>query len=473
MRVLPILAVAACLLSLGCGHSSFRMGMSVGPDFESPEVETPAAFKGKGGKAGAIAKRDDWWTVFRSQDLNRLVEQARAENNDLAAALKRIEQTQAVAKAVRAGAIPQATTSPSFQRSRNSAEILNPNFPGPIQSETINLWTLPANLDWELDLFGRIRRSSEAAEAETALAEEDLNDLKLVIEAQVARIYYNIRALDEELRLVRGSVDLRQQLTDLVQKRFDLGLVSGLDVAQAETQLRISEADAFGLNQEREALENALATLCGQPASKFELPSRPIKGRPPSTPVGLPSELLLARPDIRRALRLLEAENARIGVAQAAFYPTITVTGAAGLQASDFSNLFDGGARYWAVGPSIFLPLFQGGLNRANLARAKARYEEVMENYQQAVLLGLEDVETGLSDRRNIDLRIQAQGRAVAAAQRARDLSAAQYENGAINYLALLDAERTALDLERQFARLQGLQYAASIDLIRSLGGRW
>ncbi len=452
--------VVGVLLSAGCA--------AVGPDYQPPEAAVPADYRWDANKNGSpAAKREDWWRIFGDPGLNRLIAQVRGNNHDLRAGLKRYQQARALIGVERAGGLPQVSSSPGVSRQRISGESVNG------RGGTFNTFNLPASVDWEIDLFGRIRRSVEAAGADAQASGEDLNDLRLALETEAASRYFTLRALDEEIKIVQEGVKTRKNSLKLAQDRKDLGAVSELDVAQATTLLASSQADLQGLRRQRAAQESALAVLAGVPASVFRLKANPLSGEPPSVPAGLPSELVRARPDIRRVERNLAAKNARVGVATAAFYPAISLGGNGGLQASDIGNLFNSGARFWAISPQAYIPIFQGGRNEARLAQSKARYEEVLQNYQQTVLEALAEVETALSARNFYTGQSTALARASKSADRARDIANAQYEGGTSNYLNVLDAERTALNARRQQAVIRGEDYSNTVDLVRALGGRW
>ena len=338
---------------------------------------------------------------------------------------------------------------------------------------TLNTTTVPFTLGWEIDLFGRIRHTTDAAGAEAEVARADFDALLLLLEAEAVSTYLSIRALDLEQDVVERSVEIQRSSAQLVQRRFELGAVSELDAARADSLLASSEADLIALRSARARAQYALAVLVGEAATDFQLEDAPLAGAAPEVPAGLPSELLRARPDLRRSERLLAAANARIGIATAAFYPSFSLTGNAGWQATESSDLFDSEARIWAIRPQLYLPLFQGGRNRANLDRARARYEEVLEQYQNTVLVALAEVESALATQRFLETQAEAQQRAVEAALRARDVSLAQYDVGTIDHLGVLDAERTALEAQRTEARLRGERFLNTVQLIRALGGRW
>lgn len=439
----------------------------VGPDYQSPDTELPSNYRYESRKNGReAARRDSWWKVFGDGGLNQLIADVRNNNHDLRAGVKRVEQARSVVRIAGSGALPQVGGGASASRSRTSDEV-------PGGGSTSNLFAAPLNASWELDLFGRIRRGTEAATADAQTAEENLSALQLALEAEAAANYFTLRALDTEIDIVEEGVSSRKGSLKLAEDRLDLGAVSSLDVSQAKALLATSEADLAGLKRQRTALEAALAVLAGRPASTYSIPHSPLKGSAPSIPAGLPSELLRARPDIRAAERQLAAENARVGVATAAFYPSISLTGSLGMQASDIGNLFNHGARFWGIGPEIYVPIFQGGANKARLAGAQARYEEVLEGYQQTILEALAEVETRLAASKLYGTQVAAQRRAVIAAREARDTASDQYEGGTSNYLNVLDAERTALDAERQEALLAGADFVNTVNLIRALGGRW
>ncbi|WP_221284972.1 efflux transporter outer membrane subunit [Haloferula luteola] len=461
MTAATLLAAAATMMT------SCQNGFMVGPDYQTPGTDLPSSYRFDSKKNGrSAAKRDEWWRVFNDSGLNRLITQVRASNHDLKAGLKRVEQARGAIRLAAADALPNIAASPAATRSRSSAEVPNGGSTG-------NLFSAPLGAQWEIDLFGRIRRGVEAAGADAQASQEALDALRLSIEAEAASGYYNLRAIDREIDIVQEGVKSREGSLKLTQDRNELGAVSSLDVSQARALLATSKADLAALRRQRTAQEAALAVLAGQPASAFAIPHSPLSGKAPSIPAGLPAELLRARPDIRQAERQLVAENARIGVATAAFYPSISLSGNLGFQASDIENLFNHGARFWGIGPEVYVPIFQGGRNKANLGITQARYEEVVETYQQTILEALAEVEIRLSASHLLDTQTVAQREAVEASTEARDTATEQYDGGTASYLTVLDAERTALDAQRQQALLLGAEYTNTVNLIRALGGRW
>ena len=347
-------------------------GCTVGPDYETPAGPVPSAYKNGSSKAEGSACREDWWKIFKDSQLNKLVDAAHGQNRSLRASYQRVQQAHSTIRVTRADLFPQIGTGAEFNRSRTSKELDFGGATGFNTGRTTSTYSLPVNAAWEIDLFGRVRRSTEASTADAQAQEEDFAAMRLSVEADVASTYFRIRALDREIGLVAESVGLRQDSVKLVKERFDQGVVGELDLAQAKTQLSQSKAEIAALRRQRSQYENALALLIGAPASGFSLGSNPLSGTPPRVPSGLPSELLRARPDIRMAERKMAGDGARIGVATAEFYPSVTLVGNVGVSASEVGNLFQSSAGAWVINPSVTLPIFQGFRNKANLERAEA-----------------------------------------------------------------------------------------------------
>lgn len=455
---LALAGLSACIATSG-----------VGPDYVSPTPDLPKVFSSP--TTGVEPLRADGWATFGDPEVEALVRSVRESNRQLRAGLARLRQARALIGTARANGLPQIALEPSFQRAQTSdrLEVL----PGVTAGRTVNTATLPFTLGWEIDLFGRIQRATEAASAEFEVAQADYDALLLLLEAEAVSTFLTIRALDLEQAVVEESVATQRSSAALVRRRFELGAVSDLDVARADSLLASSESDLIALQRARVSAQNALAVLVGRPASTFRIARAPLTGNAPLVPAGIPSELLLARPDLRRSERVLAAENARVGVATAAFYPSISLTGNLGQSATYSADLFDSEARFWAIRPEVYLPVFQGGRNRANLERAKARYEEALETYQDTVLVALSEVESALAAQRFFVEEVAAQQRAVEASLRARNVSLAQYEAGTIDYLDVLDAERTLLSARRTEARLRGTTFQNTVQLLRALGGPW
>jgi outer membrane protein, multidrug efflux system len=323
-------------------------------------------------------------------------------------------------------------------------------------------------------LWGRVRRQVESAKARLASAGDDVDALKLLLHSELATDYYRLRALDAEYDLLLRTAEAYRRALELTVNRRKGGVASDLDVSQAETQLRTTEASLPELRLRRANLVHALATLSGQPATGFVLAqAEPNETATPMVPLSVPSALLERRPDIASAEQHMAAANAQVGVAQAAFYPRILFNGLAGFQSISASSWFDWPSRFWAVGPSLNLPLFTGGRNKAQLALARATYSETVANYRQTVLTAFQEVEDQLAAQRFFDEQIEAQARALASAQRTVEVANNRYKAGLVTYLEVATAQSSALALERILVQLRGQKFVAAVGLIRALGGGW
>lgn len=362
---------------------------------------------------------------------------------------------------------PQVDGSSSYDRFEDSDEISTSS------RSYNNSYSAALNLGWELDLFGRVARLVEATEADAQASEAAYEDLLLITETDVAINYFRLRAIEREVQAVQRSVETRRESLDIVNKRYLNGAVSDLDVAQSETLLAQSEADLASLRRQRDAREHALAVLTGVAAPSFQLDVAALTGAPVDAPVGLPSELLMRRPDIRSAEHSLRAANARIGVAKANYYPRLTLGGSGGLSSIQASEWFKSSAGFYSIGPDISVPIFQGGRLRANLSSSEYAYAEAAEVYQQTVIEAFGEVEDALSGWRHLSVQRAALQRAANSASRAQKISDNQYRNGIVDFISSLDSERTALDAERSLAQVIGDEYENSILLIRAIGGNW
>lgn len=461
-------------------------GCAVGPDYRRPAAlgtnATPVAFAGasptnsiswKAAEPSANLPRGSWWEVFRDPELGRLEGMADTANQELAAAVARVDQARALVGVSRAGLWPDVNLAPGFSRQRTSA---NHPVPGqlPGTSHTGDIWSVPLEAGWELDLWGRVRREIEASRGRFEATVEDREAIRLAIQAEVAVNYFGFRALESELALLGRSVEAFRRSLELTQNRRRGGIASDLDVAQAESQLRATEAEIPAIQLQLTNIRNALAVLCGQPATGFQVTPAVAMPLPvPQVPVSVPSELLERRPDIAAAERRMIAANAEVGVAQAAFYPRVRLSGMAGFQSVSASTLFDWPSHVWALGPTIDLPLFTGGRNRANLAAARAAYEQTVAQYRGRVLESFREVEDQLAAGQLLEQELVAQRAALLAAQRTLEIATNRYRAGLVTYLEVALAQGTALIRERAVVRLQSQALSASAGLIRSLGGGW
>jgi hydrophobe/amphiphile efflux-1 (HAE1) family protein/NodT family efflux transporter outer membrane factor (OMF) lipoprotein len=455
-------------------HASW---LTVGPDYWPPTNSVPAAYKAaelgswKEGQPLDNVPKESWWEIFDDTNLNALENQALQANQGLKAAVARVDQARATARVARSDLLPSLNLDPSYNRQRYS-----PNAEPSFGSLTANTFSTPLDLSYEVDLWGRVRRGFESARADAQISLADYYNVLLTLQSDVAQNYFALRSLDAEIATVIDTVDLRREQVKLVRSRYDGGIGSQLEVAQAETELATTEADAASLAQRRDELENAIAILVGQNPSDFHLPARSASNwapQPPEIPAGLPDDLLEQRPDVASAERQLASANARIGVAKAAFFPVLTLTGSGGYISGDLNSLFNWDSRTWSIGPSLSLPIFAGGRNRANYQRSQAAYAEAVALYRQQVLVAFGDVEDSLADLRHLADQAAAQQRAVASARRAADLADDRYRSGIVSYIEVVDADRDALTSERANAQLAGLQLIASVQLIKAIGGGW
>ena len=466
------------LLAAVLSPFSARAGMlTIGPDYQPPTNSVPGSYKAeelgqwKEGRPLDNVPKGEWWTVFGDPNLNHLELQALQANQNLKAAVARVDQARATARVARSDLLPGLYLDPSFSRQRFSPNQ-SPSY-GPL---TANTWQAPLDLSYEIDLWGRVRRGFESARADAQGSLAAFDNVLLTLQADVAQNYFRLRALDAEIATVTGTVELREEQVRLVRSRFSGGIGNDLDIARAETELATTEAEAASLAQQRQQLENAIAILAGQNPASFHLAAdAPGNWSPPALaiPAGLPSDLLERRPDVAQAKRQLASANARIGVAKAAFFPVLTLTGSGGYLSADVDTLFNWSSRTWSIGPSLSLPIFAGGRNKANYQRSKAVFEESVANYRQQVLVAFGEVEDSLSGIRHLADQSSAQQRAVTNARRAVDLATDRYRSGIVSYIEVVDASREALQAERGNAQLAGQRLIAAVQLIKALGGGW
>ncbi len=442
---------------------------TVGPDYVKPSMETPGAFRyaPANPRTPAEPAGGEWWRLFGDPVLSRLVEAAMDGNFNLAASAQRIAQARAVARISRSGLFPSVSTTPAYAKTGVSKTLET----GP--GGTFTAWDLPLEVAYEVDLFGRVRRGAEASLADAEAAVEDDLSLRLVLQTEIAVNYFAMRALDDDIRIVSRAIEVRRETLRILKNRYALGAISRLPVAQAEAELSATEALLSALSRDRTRLENAIAVLSGKPPVELSLAVDPLETPPPRMPSVVPSALLESRPDIRRAERLMAAENARVGVATAAFYPQISIRANAGFASGRAGDLFDVKSFAWGILPNIRIPLFEGGRNVAELDRARARYAEVYALYRQAVVEAFGEVENALVSVALLEREQAANLDAVRFAEEAYHLSRTQFEGGWVNYLSVLDAERTFLDNLRLSSRLRGQRYLAAVALIKSIGGDW
>lgn len=448
---------------------------TVGPNYVRPEAPVPVAFKEVQGwklaqPGGSGKLSETWWQLFNDPDLNALEEQVVISNQNLKAAEAQVRQARAIIQEQRSAYFPTLTVGASVTRSQRGVTSSNGSQSGTVSGTA---YSLPFSFSWEADVWGRIRRSVEAASDSYQASEADLAAARLSAQAELAQDYFLIRVQDLQQKLLDETVASYQKAYDLTLNRYKGGVAAKSDLLQAETQLKTARAQAIDLGVQRAQLEHAIALLIGKPASNFALPVRPFSPVLPPIPTGLPSELLERRPDIAGAERRMAAANAQIGVAKAAYYPTVGLSASAGLQSSTLADWFSWPSHFWSVGPVLSQTLFDGGLRRGQNEQAQAAYDQTVANYRQTVLTGFQEVEDNLAALRILDAEAAAQEDAVRAASETVTVALNQYRAGIISYLNVTVAQSTELANRRSAVSILGRRLTASVLLIRALGGGW
>lgn len=469
MKRLPLVSavVAAALLS----------GCTVGPAYKRPTAEVPNTWKAEGPWQTAAPKdaipKGTWWQIYHDSELDRLEQELLQANQSLTAARDRLSQARSMARVASAAYFPTLSTDPSGERQRLSGNR-------PLSGSTVatapvtqNIFTLPFSVSYEADLFGRVRRNLEAANASLQASAADLGNVQLVLTAELAADYFNLRELDREAGVVRQSVEIEQKGMDLVNNRHEGGVANGLEVAQQAALLDSTATQLQLVLQQRAQFEHAIAVLTGKPASTFSLAEAPFNASPPAIPLGVPSEILERRPDVATSERQMAFENAQVGLATAAFYPHITLSGSGGWESRDIATLVNAPSAMWAIGGDLLQPIFNGGRNRANLAANRAAYDESVANYRESVLVAFQQVEDGLSGLALLDQAAKTQQTAVADSRRALDIANSRYVGGVTTYLDVITAQSTLLTNERLATQLLGQQMVTSVFLVKALGGGW
>jgi multidrug efflux system outer membrane protein len=474
---------------------AFAGGCTVGPRYSRPAAPAPApdAWKTQPPWEQAAPKdaipKGAWWQVFHDPALDAYEQQLLQANQSLIAARDHLEQARALARVATAAMFPQLSADPSALRERaganrplNGAGPTIVSVPGLAQPITVysadtaytqNVFTVPFSLSYEVDLFGRVRNNVAAANASLQSTAADLQNVQLVLTAELAADYFSLRELDAEFEVVQESVGYQRKGLDLVNNRHSGGIASGLEVAQ-ESALLDSTLSQLALVQESRAqYEHAIAVLVGQPASSLSVPVAPLHASPPPVPLGVPSDVLERRPDISTAERLMAYQNAQVGIARSAFYPHITLSGSGGWQSRDLAPLLNAPSLFWSLGADALQPIFEGGRNRANLAAARSAYDQSVANYRQAVLTAFQQVEDGISNLSTLSQALTTQGAAVEDARRALEIANNRYIGGVTSYLDVITAQTTLLTSQRLETQLLGQRMVSSVYLVKALGGGW
>jgi NodT family efflux transporter outer membrane factor (OMF) lipoprotein len=471
---------ASRLLSLSLSAVLIFGGCTVGPKYQRPATQAPQAYKEltpadfSKTDGWKVAQPNDgtlhgkWWEVFNDPQLNALEEQVNISNQNIKSAAASYFAARALVREARAQYYPTVSVGPQITTSRAGAAASTP-----ITNGTSTFYDLPFDATWVPDLWGRVRNTVRAQAAAAQASEADLENIRLTAHAEVAADYFQLRGQDDLKQLLDSTVIAFQESLNLTRALYDTGIDSDESVAQAETQLESTQAQATNLGIMRAQFEHAIAMLVGQPASSFSIPGEPLKLSPPAIPFGVPSQLLERRPDIAANERLMEQANAQIGVAVAAYYPTLTLSAAAGLESSSFTSWFTWPSRFFSVGPALSETIYDGGLRRATVQQFRAQYDATVANYRETVLTAFQQVEDNLAALRLLSIEIQQEDAAVSSAERALKVATDRYKLGIDPYLNVLTDQTTLLSNKQTAVSLRIQQMTASVQLVEALGGGW
>ena len=464
-RGMILLAIAALQLT----------GCTVGPKYQRPAAEVPPAYKEVGDWKPAQPNDQNlggnWWESFQDPQLNALEAQVNVSNQNLKAAEAQYTQARAVLRYYRADYFPTVTAGASATRTKTSKNRPPPS--STFNGITYNDFQIPFELSYQIDVWGRVRRTVEAYRDQAQASAADLAAVNLSMHTQLALYYFQARMLDAEEQLLNSTVTQYEQALELIQSRFTGGIASDVEVQQAETQLETTRAEAIDIGVVRAQYEHAVAVLIGKPPATFSLAPLPLTMPPPPIPVGLPSELLERRPDIASAERLMASANAQIGVAKAAYYPNISLGATGGFESSAITTLVSGPSVLWSAGPSALFTVFDVGRRRAASDQAVAAYDQAVANYRQTVLTGFQQVEDNIAALRILEHEAQVQDKAVTAAQKYLELANTRYKGGVTSYLEVTTAQTAALTDEVTAVNILGRRMVDAVTLVQALGGGW
>jgi len=442
-------------------------GCSAGPDYVRPTVATaPAQYKAAQGWVMAqpsdALERGDWWTLFNDPVLNDLAQRVNISNQTLAAAEAAYRQARALTRENRSSLFPSVDLSGSGNKSHGGGNITDRSS-----------YQVAIGASWEVDLWGRIRRSVESAAASAQASAADLAAARLSAQGELAANYLNLREKDTEIAIVRQTVEAYDRTLTIAQNRYKAGIAARTDVFQAQSQLASARSELAGLTRDRATYENAIAVLVGEPASSFSIAPAQWTSIVPQIPISVPSTILQRRPDIASAERTVAAANAQIGVEQAAFFPSLSLSGSVGQSASALGDLFSSSATLWSLGASVLETIFDAGARSARVAQARASFDQAVANYRQTVLSAFEDVENQLTATRVLEEQQALLQQASAAADQAEQSILNQYRAGQVNYTEVVTAQVTALNARRQLLQTEVARQTTAVALVQSLGGGW
>jgi NodT family efflux transporter outer membrane factor (OMF) lipoprotein len=458
-------------------------GCTVGPKYIKPAVPTTPTYKEEAPDSfkelnqwqpahpADQASRGNWWEIFGDPDLNKLEEQVAGSNQNLKVAEARFHEARAAIRFNRASQFPTISTAPSANYVKSSD--FSPSFPSKIQEASKGDFVLPFDISYELDLWGRVRRSVAAAREEAQASRADYETAKLSLQAELALDYFELRSADAQKQLLDDTVKAYTDNVQLTLERFNKGVAPKADVAQAQTQLETTSVQDTDVTVQRTQFEHAIAILIGKPPAEFSLSAAPLNKQPPRTPIGLPSELLQRRPDIAAAERRVAERNQQIGIARAAYFPTVNLDGTVGLAGTQGSNWFSWPSGFWAVGPALAETLFDAGRRRATSESARANYDAAVATYRQTSLIAFQEVEDNIAALRILENETQQQHRALDSSRESLQLFTNRYKGGVDTYLQVITAQTVELANERNDIDILRRRLEASVLLIKALGGGW
>jgi|ERR1700733_1775349 NodT family efflux transporter outer membrane factor (OMF) lipoprotein len=468
---LPVFLILAAALAL-------LAGCTVGPKYSKPPVATPPAFKESEGwkvaqpSDGAI--KGKWWEMFNDAELNSLEEKVSVDNQNVASSAAAYFAARDQVKEARSQLFPTVTVSPSIGNSRQPLQTNSTNSTITTNSSAIqSSFSLPFDATWQPDFWGKVRNTINAAAYGAQVSAADLENVRLAAQSELAVDYFQLRGQDSLTKLLDSTVIAFRESLDLTKALYETGIDSDESVAQAETQLEETEALDTNLGILRAQLEHAIALLIGQPASTFSIPVAPLTTTPPPIPLGVPSDLLERRPDVAASERSMAQANSQIGIATAAFYPTVTLSGSVGLSSTSFTSWFTWPSRFWSVGAGLSETLFDAGLRKATVDQFRHQYDETVANYRQTVLTAFQQVEDNLAALRILSVEVAQQDTAVTSAQRNLTLAIDRYRLGIDPYLNVITAQTSLLSNQQTATSLRTQQITASVQLVEALGGGW
>ena len=479
----PTRQASAAYIALLC---ALLAGCNVGPKYHPPAIKAPPAFKEPPAQFKEVdgwnvaqpqdaALRGKWWEIYNEPDLNALEEQLNIDNQNIRQAFENFMEARALVREARSQYFPTVTVGGSYTRSQassntKSASSTSTGTPSGAQTQ---LFSLPADISWEPDLWGKVRNAVHASQYQAQLSAADLENERLTEQASLAEFFFEIRGQDALQKLLNETVEADRKALQIARARYDTGVDDQISVVEAQTTLDSAQSAAINLGIARAQYEHAIATLIGKPASAFSIPVEAKTSAPPPIPIGLPSQLLERRPDIAAAERNMASANAQIRVAYAAYYPVLTLSASGGLESSALKNLMSASSRFWSVGTSISETVYDGGLRRATVNQHIATYNANVAAYRQSVLTAFQQVEDSLAAVRILSQQILRQQEAVDSSQTFLKLELGRYETGIDPYIDVVTAQITLLTNQQSRTNLQVQQMTASVQLIEALGGGW